>query len=231
MSKSRVYLAGVLLAASVGVAQAGEFSVTPAVVSDYDFRGTTQTDEDPAFQLGLSYTADSGFYVGAWGSNVDFGPGDPDIELDVFAGYAWGDSETSFGYDVGVNFYTYPSASEGNFAEVYFALSRGPFTGKLWYTWDFLGLGEDAFYLEGNLSFPLPAEFSLDLHAGYSFGAAWDDNILDLNGGDGYVDFSVGVSRSFGNFDVSLKYTDGSDWDGYDGRVVLGVSTTLPWAN
>ena len=59
MIKSRVLLAGALLVAA-GAANAG-VTVTPAVVSDYDFRGISQSAKDPAFQLSVNYTADSGF--------------------------------------------------------------------------------------------------------------------------------------------------------------------------
>ena len=41
------------------------------VVSDYVFRGASQTDEEPAIQGGVDITAGS-FYAGVWGSNVDF---------------------------------------------------------------------------------------------------------------------------------------------------------------
>ena len=53
------------------------FSWNLGVTSDYVFRGITQTDFDPALQGGLDYAfGDSGWYVGAWASNVDFA--DPD---------------------------------------------------------------------------------------------------------------------------------------------------------
>jgi len=221
MIKSRVVVAGALLAAA-GAASAGSFSVTPAVTNDYDWRGLTQSDEDFAFQLGGSYEADNGFYVGAWGSQVDFGPGDPNVEIDVFAGYA---AETDmFGYDLGVNYYTYPGDSDGNFFEVYAGISKGMFSGKLWFSPKFLGdYGDDpGFYIEGNVEVPLPSNFSLLGHVGYSFGDVY-------TGSSEYTDFAVGVGYSFSNFDLSAKYVDGSD--GLDGRFVALLSTTLPWSN
>ena len=55
---------------------------------------------DIAFQLGATYAAENGFYVGAWGSNVDFGTSKPDLELDYFVGFA-GESSMGFNFDVG----------------------------------------------------------------------------------------------------------------------------------
>ena len=53
-----------------------EVSSTITVASDYDFRGITQTARDPALQASLDWAAESGLYVGAWASNVDFGDSD-----------------------------------------------------------------------------------------------------------------------------------------------------------
>ena len=43
-------------------------SVTLA--TDYRLRGVSQSDKDGAIQGGLTIAHDSGFYVGAWGSNL-----------------------------------------------------------------------------------------------------------------------------------------------------------------
>lgn len=231
MIKSRIAVAGALLAVA-GAAHA-DFSVTPTIASDYDFRGFTQTAKDPAFQLGVNYAHESGFYAFGWGSNLDDAsyPG-ADLELDVGVGFAGGDAAESFGYDVGVVYYTYPGESDYNFVEVYGGISKGWFAGKLWYSPEFAGVPGDtsAFYVEGNGTFPLPADFSALAHLGYSFGDFW-------SGGGKYVDWSVGVSKSLGNFAVAVKYIDGSDFPDTPGtkvfdtrdKVVATISTTLPW--
>jgi uncharacterized protein (TIGR02001 family) len=231
MIKSRILLAGALLTVAGAVSAA--ITVTPAVVSDYDFRGISQSGKDPAFQLGLNYAHESGFYAGLWGSNVDFGPGDPNVEVDAFVGFAGGDPKASFGYDVGVVEYTYVSASEANYTEIYGGITKGWFGGKLWFSPDVptLSGNKSAYYLEANGTFPMPHDFSFLAHVGHSDGDAWKV----FNDG-GYTDWSVGVSRNFGNFATSLKYIDGSDLPSSgdvfstDSKVVLSISTTLPWA-
>jgi uncharacterized protein (TIGR02001 family) len=230
MIKSRIAIAGALLAAA-GVASAGEFSVTPTIASDYDWRGFSQTNPDwdgkfgsgVAFQLAADYGFDNGFYVGAWGSNVDFGSSKPDVELDVYAGYAGGDSESGIGYDFGINTYNYPSASSINFWEAYAGIEHGVFSGKLWFTTDFAGSSDNALYVEGNVNYPLPSMFSLMAHVGYSFGDYWKP------GNSEYIDYSAGVGYDIDNFAVAVKYVN-TDVSGYnDDKVVLSVSTTLPW--
>ena len=232
MIKSRVLLAGALLA-TAGAANAA-VTVTPTVVSDYDFRGISQTGKDPAFQLGVNYTHESGFYAGLWGSNVDFGPGDPNVEVDVFAGYTFGDAKESVGFDVGAIYYTYVSASDFNYPEIYAGISHGPLAAKVYYSWDFGGTSKSAYYLSGDGTFPLgDSGFSALAHIGWSAGDYWDDFY-----GDGYFDWAVGVQKTFANFTVQLKYVDGSDLpDGpskvfsTDSKVWASVSTTLPWAS
>jgi uncharacterized protein (TIGR02001 family) len=226
MIKSRIVIAGALLAAA-GAASAGSFSVTPTIATDYDWRGISQTDPeqdgDPAFQIGGTYSFDNGFYLGAWGSNVDFGLDKPDFEVDVYGGYAWGDSAEAVGYDVGVNYYSYPGESDFNFVEAYFGVAKGWFAGKVWYSPEFAGDGNDsAFYVEGNVTYPLVNNFSLLGHVGYSFGSYWDD------GGE-YLDYSAGVGYSYSNFNFAVKYVD-NDIDGVKrSAVIASVSTTLPW--
>jgi hypothetical protein len=80
------------------------------LVSDYRFRGISQTYEGPAVQGGFDYSHSSGFYLGNWNSNVasQVYTGGSGIEMDVYGGYkrALGD----FGLDIGYLYYHYPNA-------------------------------------------------------------------------------------------------------------------------
>ena len=71
------------------------FTWSVSAVSDYVWRGVSQTDEDPTAQAGLTYSHDSGFYAGVWGSGVDLGPGDPSVEVDGFVGLTPGSTYAS----------------------------------------------------------------------------------------------------------------------------------------
>jgi uncharacterized protein (TIGR02001 family) len=72
---------GALLSASVltmGTAFAQEpwtFSANIGAVSNYMWRGVTQTGDQAAVQGGIDVGHDSGFYAGTWLSNVDFDEG------------------------------------------------------------------------------------------------------------------------------------------------------------
>jgi uncharacterized protein (TIGR02001 family) len=223
MIKSRIATAGALLAVA-GSAYA-DFTVAPTLTSDYDFRGVTQTLEDPAIQLGLNYSHESGFYAGVWGSNVDFGPGKPDAEVDVFAGFSGGDAEETFGYDLGVVYYAYPSAGVLDTIELYAGVSKGWFAGKLWYSPNIASSSDSGWYVEGNATIPLPHDFSLLGHVGYTFGdASWSGPLKD-------TDYSVGVGYSLGNFGLTAKWVDGSGALKSRNQFIFSVTTTLPWAS
>jgi uncharacterized protein (TIGR02001 family) len=233
MRQVRILAALGLLAAATA-ANAG-VSSTWTLTNDYDFRGVSQSAKDPAVQASLDYAADSGWYVGAWASNVDFGEElDVNYEVDLYTGFS-GSAESGLGYDVGVIYYAYPDESDVNYIEAYGSLSYEWFKGKLWYSNDFGGDSTDgdtsAIYIEANATIPLPQDFSILLHAGLSTGDYWDDIA-----GDDVIDYSVGVGYSINHFNLALKYVD-TDTDAVveddvfnnEGRVIFTVSTTFPW--
>lgn len=225
-------VAAVLLM-SFGAAAHAELTGTVGVVSDYDFRGISLSAKDPALQGSIDWSAESGFYLGAWASNIDYGPGvDGDIELDLIAGFA-GETEGGLGWDVGLVWYVYPGADDiDDYPELYAGLSYKWFDVKQWYSNDVGGTDLDGFYTEANAGFELPAGFGLSLHLGYNYGDAFDDTE--------YLDYSIGVGYTLGNFDLELKYVDNDlssgdflyetgDVFNSEGRVIFGVSTTFPW--
>ena len=74
----------------VGILAMPSFAAVSANVSfasDYVWRGMTQSD-GPAIQGGFDFEAESGFYAGIWGSNVNFNDG-AGSELDYYAGYGF----------------------------------------------------------------------------------------------------------------------------------------------
>src|SRR4030067_2039524 len=93
MKKSNLLNSLILATLAVpGVAMA---AVAPAVtsniglVSNYLYRGISQTGGKPALQGGFDYAHASGFYAGLWGSNVSWlsglGASSASLELDTYA--------------------------------------------------------------------------------------------------------------------------------------------------
>lgn len=79
-------------------------------VSDYRFRGISQTHKKPAVQGGFDFVHDSGFFVGTWASNVTsnlFANGN--MEWDFYGGYNWKLND-DFTLSFSLIHYFYPNA-------------------------------------------------------------------------------------------------------------------------
>ena len=73
---SAIAVTAALVCAFSSSSQAGEWSANASMTSNYIWRGLTQTENEAAVQGGIDYAGDSGFYVGTWASNVNYGAGD-----------------------------------------------------------------------------------------------------------------------------------------------------------
>lgn len=222
--------AGLVMASGVANAQ---FSSTITAANEYDFRGFSQSAKDPAIQASLDYAFSNGFAIGAWASNVDFEPLDGDVELDLYGSYT-GKINDDSSWSVGFVYYAYPGSNGdiGEYPEYYLGYNYKNFGIKQWYADDLYESGESGAYTEANATFPLPQNFSILAHVGYSWGDLWD-----AAGGE-IFDYSIGVGYTYEKFNFALKFT-GTDASGdqkitsdvgnNEGRVVFTVATTLPW--
>ena len=87
------------------------FTGNVAVVSDYRFRGVSQTYKLPALQGGFDYSHSSGFYVGNWNSSVSglSYNGGAALEMDFYGGWKT-EFANGIGFDVGGLYYYYPGS-------------------------------------------------------------------------------------------------------------------------
>jgi uncharacterized protein (TIGR02001 family) len=219
-----------LLAIS-GVSQA-QFSSTWTAVSDYDFRGVSQSATDPALQGSADYAFSNGLSIGAWASNVDFGVED-EIELDLYLNYT-GKINDTFAWTAGATWYDYPDGDDlDGYWEAYVGFNAGAFSMKQWFADDFYALGESALYTEANYTAPMNDSVSLVFHAGYSWGDFWENNLEEQ------FDFAAQLNWAVGHFTIFGKVTgtDASEFKVEDDignnetRFLVGVMTTFPWGD
>ena len=99
-------LAGLL---GMGSAQAQvQVSGSAALTSDYVWRGSSQSDGDPAVQAGAKISIPSGWYASVWGSNVSFKPDNgARSEFDLVAGWS-GALAPDWTLDANLTRYVYP---------------------------------------------------------------------------------------------------------------------------
>jgi len=191
------------LSTSVSAQQAAPeehaFTGNLSVVSDYRFRGISQTFNRPAVQGGFDYAHSSGFYVGNWNSNVSGNqfPDGASLEMDLYGGYKFA-LAPDLTADVGVLKYYYPGVRIGGVKadalELYVGASYKWFSAKYSHavSEDYFGLtnADGSYYLDLNASFEIADKTTLGFHVGrQKF-----KNYNPLS----YTDYKIGVARDFG---------------------------------
>ena len=186
------------------------------VVTDYRYRGLSQSSKDPALQGGIDFTHKSGFYLGTWGSTIHWtqddakvyglNPGATDsgsnhVEIDIYGGYK-GQISKDLSYDVGLLQYWYPrnkyqnitQSANANTLEIYGALTYSLFTLKysnsLTNIFGFVD-SKNSGYVDLSANLDLGSGFSLTPHVGHQ-------TIKGTPASD-YTDYALALNKDFGN--------------------------------
>lgn len=172
-------VAGLMLL--VSQAKAAEVSGNAALSTDYVWRGSTQTQGDPAVQAGFKVAGDSGLYASIWGSNVEFAPEThASSELDFTVGWSrsLGDD---WALDVNVLRYQYPSTTvDLNWTELNgTATWKGNFWASLGYSNEALGYDEAGVYTLVGARFPVNDAFRFEAALAHYF---LDDSVVAEDG-------------------------------------------------
>ena len=207
---------------------AAEFTGYVAWTTDYVKRGVSQSDSDPALQLGGDVSFNNGFYLGAWASTTDIDNGPSrhrDREVIYYLGYVF-DVSKSWRILSNTVFYEYPGQI-GNIDYNYQEYSIGAsYDDRLWlefaYSPDLYNTGLSSTNIDLYAEWPLSGVWSLGVGAGY-----YDTSNLT---GIAYKYWQLGITRSFRWADVDLRAYDTNDWvpivstpDRARSRVVLKI--------
>ncbi len=197
---------GLTLAALPAVSHAqSSLSFNASLTTDYRYRGISQSRLKPAIQGGVDYAASNGFYVGAWGSSIQWikdANGDAPVELDLYGGWK-GEVAKGLTLDVGALSYQYPRhglSPSPETLELYGALSWGPVTAK--YSHSLSNLfgfpdSKGSRYLDLSASFDVGGGVMLSPHIGRQ-------TVAKLSAAS-YTDYSLGVSKDFDGWVPSLS--------------------------
>jgi uncharacterized protein (TIGR02001 family) len=207
-----------------------------ALVSDYRFRGVSQSNKGVAVQGGITISHESGAYAGFWSSNLaGWGAiGGSNLELDLIAGYKFPVTPSAT-VDVGLTWYVYPGgASKTAFAEPYVKVSStlGPasFTAGVayapkqealgkWYNtgasastgvYDNPGAKHDNVYVWTDASTGIPkTPVTLKGHIGYSKGnPGLGPNGTSLAPTGEYFDWLLGADFVISRVTLGVAYVD-----------------------
>lgn len=182
-----------------------------AIVTDYRFRGISQSFVQPAIQGGIDYSHSGGFYFGNWNSSVSGlsyinGGG---IEMDFYGGFKKGFGD--FTLDVGLLQYYYPNAQLGGVKydtlEWYIGLGWKWLTAKYSVTTtDWFGVqtattnSEGSGYLDISASYEIAPKLTLVGH----FGQQTVKNFGNLD----YTDYKIGVTYDMNGWILGAAYID-----------------------
>lgn len=205
-------------------APASDFTVTggATLVTDYRFRGISQTNTKFALQGTFGVSHSSGFYIGTWGSSIDdYVSAGSDQEIDLYAGYKKTISGTTI--DGGVLYYFYPGNQKGSttdFLEPYLNASHtfGPLGAKIGLNYapkqhalrcdyDVRCAGkarEDNLYTYAELSGAIPGTgVTVTGHLGENWGRSYLTNGLK-----NYTDWSLTAAYTWKALTFSVAYVD-----------------------
>ncbi len=198
------------------------------LVSNYIFRGLTQTFGKPAIQGGMDYSHASGAYAGLWGSNISshqYAGGT--MELDYYFGYN-GKLAGDWGWTAGFYGYYYPGANYKNATNAYTTPPDETYNteeANIGVSWKWVSLklsstlsdyfgantktgytsgSSGSTYLDLTANVPLPNDYTLALHAG-------QQEIKTKSGTTSldYTDYKIGINKAFKDgWTVGLAYTE-----------------------
>ncbi|NOQ17047.1 MAG: hypothetical protein GQ581_08300, partial [Methyloprofundus sp.] len=183
-----------------------------ALTSDYMWRGVSQTTNGIAFQGSFDLSHETGFYIGAWGSNVQYGADNRNsLELDFYTGFTneFKIASQAITYDIGWLHYDYPlESSASNFNEIYFGLATSPVENlntSIYFYADVavqndMGVG----YLDIATDYTLPS-WAWGINTSAHYGAYFKDDSSET-----YSDWKLAISKDISIMNLELAYVDSS---------------------
>jgi uncharacterized protein (TIGR02001 family) len=236
MKKSKLLNSLILAALAVpGVAMAADAPASPhtvtsnvGIVSDYLYRGISQTGGNPAIQGGFDYAHSSGFYAGVWGSNVSWlsglGASSASLELDTYLGFKGGFAG-DFTYDVGYLRYNYPAKYPNPIATGFAKADTDEIYGAIGWKWitlkysnslgDTFGLADASGtnYIDLSASYPISdTGVTLGAHVGkQTYKGKYEADLSAIGYVPGatatYTDYKLSITKDIGGYVFGLAYS------------------------
>lgn len=187
---------------------AAQVAVGISLKSDERFRGRSLSDGRPVATLDLSYDSKDGPYAGGSATAILTGKSRAGLMgARTYAGYA-ARTPGGIGIDAGVAAYFFTSRYSGNrddqYVEVYAGLSRGPLSGYLRFSPDYLGRGTPVVYADVSAARQIATDWRLSAHIGL---LVQTSGAPDLGGRRSRYDTRIGVTRTIGPFEAQAAWT------------------------
>ena len=148
---------------------AAPLSGSATLATDYVWRGTPQTQGDPAVQTGVRLSGDRGWYGSLWGSNVEFAPEThASSELDFVLGWS-GALSADWSLDLNLTHYRYPSTTvDLDWTElIATATLKQNYWLQVGYSPQAMATGQSGSYAQAGAKFPLGESVRIETAIGH----------------------------------------------------------------
>ncbi len=239
---SALLSAAALAQTAAPAAAPSPFTGKVALYSEYEYRGISQTSEKPALQLNLDFADPSGFYLGAFASNIKWIKdtakagnlsSSSNLEIDLYGGFKTEISKDVM-LDVGVLTYIYPSSSgvlaaPPKTTEIYGGLTSGAFGVKYSHA-----VSNTFGNLNSKNSGFIEANWTQEIAPKLVANAQLARQVIKNGGLYSYTVYKVGLTYDLGDGWSAMGYFKGTnvkkdayvylgkDWG--ESRLVIGVS-------
>ena len=197
--------------------EASPVTANVTVVSDYRFRGISQSNQKPAIQGGFDYAHESGLYIGNWNSSIswvgDLNPGvSAPIEMNFYGGFKKELIAPGFASDIGVYQYAYPTVGSftamvnPNTTEIYAAqnFTAGPVTGFVKFSYAVTNAfgtanSSGSYYPDLTVNYDTGIwGIGLNAHVGYQYIAGNNASGISNSSLGSFTDWKIGLTKDFG---------------------------------
>lgn len=198
-----------------------QFSGTATLVSDYIFRGLTQTWGEPALQGSIDYAHSSGAYASLWASTLSKKVvAGAHTEIDLAVGYK-GALGQDWSYSAGLLSVFYPG---GNYNKIAYATLPGQ-------KYDFTEVNASLGYkwLSAKYSYAVNDLLGFNEKTGFT-GGTTGSGYLELNADVPLMETGYVLGLHAGHQDIKAVYADGRNPDFTDYRISLSRQFEGDWA-
>ncbi len=195
--RSALALTALLALPAYGEGVSGQVSL----MSNYIWRGISESNGNPALQGSVTAVGPMGLYVRGFLSTLDYRGAH---ERADFTGGIADMTRSGLGFNAGATAYRF-DASALDFEETFLRLRFGPLSGGIYHDWQ-----HGNTYLEAGYRARLGSGLSLLLHVGHTSG----DTVASYN------DYGAGITKSWGSFSAGVFVTTDNN------RVLSGFHDT-----
>lgn len=188
----------VLATLLISLSSFAQISGNVSAVSDYVWRGVTQTGHNSAVQGGFDFTHDSGLSLGTWTSNIT-----NDTEADFYGKFSHAFSD-QVSVSLGYIYYYYFQTKGIATSEFNLGLSLYGFDFMASYSGKLFGVDSAAYYFNLGHKFSISEKNKLSLGLNLGYFKFEKEELL----GKSFIDYKISLIKSMEQFEMSLNYTN-----------------------